>query len=57
MSYDDLKVIEAYHFLKSIADGEQLEPSFKSAYEFAQVHDAIMRSWESGAWEEIREIE
>lgn len=56
MSYDDLKVIELYHFLKSIADGEQLEPSFKSAYAFAQVHEAMMRSWESGAWEEIREI-
>ncbi len=56
MSYDDLKVIEAYHFLKSIADGEQLEPSFKSAYQFAQAHDAMMRSWESGGWEELREI-
>ncbi len=56
MSYDDLKVVEAYHFLKSIADGEQLEPSFKSAYEFAQVHDAMMRSWESGAWEDVRDI-
>ena len=56
MSYDDLKVIEAYHFLKSIGDGEQLEPSFKSAYQFAQAHDAMMRSWESGEWENLREI-
>ena len=56
MSYDDLKVIEQYHFLKSIADGVQLEPSFKSAYEFAQVHDMMMRSWESGQWEAVREI-
>ncbi|MGB1251198.1 MAG: Gfo/Idh/MocA family protein [Candidatus Promineifilaceae bacterium] len=56
MSYDDLKVIEQYHFLKSIADGVQLEPSFKSAYEFAQVHDMMMRSWESGAWEDVREL-
>ena len=56
MSYDDLKVTEAYHFLKSVTGGEQLEPSFKSAYEFAQVHDACMRSWDSGVWEDIREI-
>lgn len=56
MSYDDLKVIEAYHFLKSIADGVQLEPSFKSAYQFAQAHDAMMRSWESGEWEVLRDL-
>ncbi|MEM7335077.1 MAG: Gfo/Idh/MocA family oxidoreductase [Chloroflexota bacterium] len=56
MSYDDLKVIEAHHFLKSIAEGQQLEPSFKSAYQFAQVHDAMMRSWDSGAWEDVREL-
>lgn len=56
MSYDDLKVIEAYHFLKSVATGVQLEPSFASAYAFAQAHDAVMRSWESGRWESIREL-
>lgn len=56
MSYDDLKTIEAYHFLKSVAEGTQLEPSFASAYEFAKAHDAMMRSWESGRWEEVRDI-
>jgi len=56
MSYDDLKVIESYHFLKSIAGGTQLEPSFASAYEFAKAHDAMIRSWESQAWEELREL-
>lgn len=56
MSYDDLKVIEAYHFLRSVADGEQLEPSFASAYEFAKAHEAMMRSWESGRWEDVTEI-
>ena len=56
MSYDDLKVIEAYHFLKSVAEGKQLEPSFASAYAFAQAHEAMMRSWDSGQWEDVREI-
>ena len=56
MSYDDLKVIESYHFLKSIAEGTQQEPSFASAYEFAKAHDAMMRSWKSGRWEELREL-
>ncbi len=56
MSYDDLKAIEAFHFLKSVADGVQLEPSFAAAYEFAKAHDAMMRSWESGRWEAVRDI-
>ncbi len=56
MSYDDLKVVEAYHFLKSVAEGEQLEPSFAAAYAFAQAHEAMMRSWDSGQWEAVREI-
>ncbi|MEM7114695.1 MAG: Gfo/Idh/MocA family oxidoreductase [Chloroflexota bacterium] len=56
MSYDDLKVIEAFHFLQSIADGVQQEPSFASGYEFAKAHDAMMRSWESGGWEDLRDL-
>lgn len=56
MGYDDLKSIEAYHILKSIAEGKQIEPSFESAYEFAKVHDAVMRSWESNSWEDIKDI-
>lgn len=56
MSYDDLKTIEAFHFLKSVGDGVQLEPSFAAAYEFAKAHDAMMRSWESGGWEAVRDI-
>lgn len=56
MSYDDLKVIECYHFLKSIVEMQQLEPSFASAYEFAKALDAMMRSWESGGWEEVTDI-
>lgn len=56
LSYDDLKVIEAYHFLKSVATGEQLEPSFKAAYEFAQVIDAMIRSWDSCGWEDVHPI-
>lgn len=56
MSYDDLKVIEAYHFLQSVADGVQGEPSFAAAYDFAKVHAAMMRSWESGRWEDVIDL-
>jgi predicted dehydrogenase len=54
MGYDDLKVIEAYRFLQSIADGEQREPGAREMAAAARVVDAIARSCESGAWEEVR---
>ena len=51
MGYDDLKVIEAYRFLQSVADGEQREPGVREMAAAARVIDAIARSCESGAWE------
>jgi predicted dehydrogenase len=56
MGYDDLKVIEAYRFLQSIADGQQREPGVREIAATARVLDAIARSFTSGAWEEVREL-
>ena len=53
LGYEDLKVIEAYYFLKSVAEGQQIAPGFKEALAVAQVHDAMIRSWESGQWEDV----
>lgn len=53
IGYEDLKCIESYHFLQSIADGVQLEPSLEQAYAFANVDAAIMRSWGSQSWEDV----
>ena len=53
LGYEDLKAIEAYHFLQSIIDGKLGEPSLAEAYAFANVNAAIMRSWDSGTWEEV----
>ena len=50
LGYDDLKVIEAYNFLKSIATGQQGEPGFTEALAVANVQQAMIRSWESGCW-------
>ncbi|MEZ4673288.1 MAG: Gfo/Idh/MocA family oxidoreductase [Caldilineaceae bacterium] len=50
MGYEDLKCIEAFHFLRSIIEGEQLEPSFASALQLAAVQQAMMDSWASGGW-------
>jgi predicted dehydrogenase len=56
LGYDDLKVIEAYQFLKSIAAGSLGEPSFSEAAAVANVQAAIIRSWETGTWEDVRTI-
>jgi len=56
VGYEDLKCIEAFHFLRSIVEKQQYEPSFRSARRLAEVQAAMMRSWESGQWEQITEI-
>jgi predicted dehydrogenase len=53
LGYDDLKVIEAHHFLESIASGKQGEPGFLEAHNVARVQQAIQRSWDSGSWERV----
>jgi predicted dehydrogenase len=53
MGYDDLKVIEAYRFLQSVADGQQREPGVREMAATARVIDAIARSCESGRWEGV----
>jgi predicted dehydrogenase len=57
MSYEDLKVIEAYEFLKSVAAGEQRQPGFEDVLSVAEVLAAVERSWSSERWENVREIE
>jgi predicted dehydrogenase len=53
LGYDDLKVIEAYNFLKSVATGEQGQPGFAEAAAVARVQRAMIRSWKSGGWERV----
>ena len=53
LGYDDLKVIEAYTFLRSVATGRQEEPGFAEALAVANVQQAIMRSWGSERWEAV----
>ena len=53
IGYEDMKVIEAYQFLKSVAEGIQAKPGFSEALAVAEVHAAMIRSWESDAWEDL----
>jgi predicted dehydrogenase len=50
MGYDDLKVIEAYNFLRSIADGRPHGTTLDDAVRSAETLDAMARSTQTGGW-------
>ena len=50
MGYDDLKVIEAYQFLRSIADGARYGTTLDDAVRSAEALDAMTASVRTGAW-------
>ncbi|MFF8191119.1 Gfo/Idh/MocA family protein [Streptomyces bobili] len=53
MGYDDLKVIEACRFLRSIAEGTPYGATLTDAVRSAAVLDAMARSVESGTWVDV----
>lgn len=53
MGYDDLKVVEAYRFLRSVAEGMSYGATVEDAVHSAVVLDAMSRSAESGSWVEV----
>ncbi|MEU2537693.1 Gfo/Idh/MocA family protein [Streptomyces iakyrus] len=53
MGYDDLKVIEAYRFLTSVAEGTPHGATLTDAVRSAAALDAMARSARSGTWAEV----
>jgi hypothetical protein len=53
MGYDDLKVTEAYKFLTSIAEDQQLEPGMHEIVSVMRVVEAMDRSCDFGSWEAV----
>lgn len=53
MGYDDLKVIEAYRFLRSIAEGKPYGATLADAVRAAGVLDAMAVSAESRGWVDL----
>ncbi|MFJ7332919.1 Gfo/Idh/MocA family protein [Streptomyces sp. NPDC101110] len=53
MGYDDLKVVEAYRFLRSIAEGTPHGATLTDAVHSAAALDAMARSAQSGSWAEV----
>ncbi|SNY62252.1 Predicted dehydrogenase [Paractinoplanes atraurantiacus] len=54
MGYDDLKVIEAARFLRSIAEGKPYGATLKDAIRSAEALDAMERSAQTGAWVKLQ---
>ncbi|GGX57406.1 Gfo/Idh/MocA family protein [Streptomyces fructofermentans] len=50
MGYDDLKVIEAYRFLRSVAEGAPHGATLDDAVHSASALDAMSRSADRGTW-------
>ncbi|ANS69507.1 oxidoreductase [Streptomyces lincolnensis] len=56
MGYDDLKVVEAHRFLRSIAEGTPHGATLADAVHSAVVLDAMARSAESGTWVDVTAV-
>lgn len=54
MSYDDLKVVEAHRFLRSVETGTPHGATLADAIASAEALDAMSRSAETGAWVRLR---
>jgi predicted dehydrogenase len=53
MGYDDLKVVEAHRFLRSVAEGRPYGATLPDAVRSAAVLDAMARSADSGSWVDL----
>ena len=53
IGFEDLVAIEDYEFLQAVARGGRHEPGFDEALAVVAVQDALVRSWDSGAWEDV----
>ena len=57
IGFEDMIAIEDYEFLQSVARDAPHEPGFEAALEYVAVQDALVRSWESGRWEDVKPLE
>jgi predicted dehydrogenase len=53
IGFEDLVVIEDYEFCRSIAKGRRHRPGFEDALAAVGVQAALLRSVESGRWEDV----
>ena len=56
IGFEDMKVLEAYEFLGSVAAERPHEPGFEAALANASVAAAMIRSWQSERWEPVESL-
>jgi len=53
IGYEDLKIIEAFEYLRAVAEERPFSPGFDAALDVASVANAMVRSWDSEQWETV----
>src|SRR5262249_35916898 len=53
IGFEDLIAIEDHAFLDAVARGDRCEPRCEAALDYVAVQAALIRSWESGSWENV----
>jgi predicted dehydrogenase len=53
IGFEDLVVIEDYEFMRSIAEERPHRPGFEDALAWVSVQAALLKSAESGRWEDV----
>jgi predicted dehydrogenase len=56
IGYEDLKVFEDLEFLQAVVGRREAPVTFADALAAAEVEAAMVRSWESGAWEDVTSL-
>lgn len=56
IGFEDLVCIEDHEFLTSVGAGRTHVPGFAEAVAYVSVQDAVLRSWESGKWEDVNSL-
>jgi predicted dehydrogenase len=54
IGFEDLVTIEDYEFCSAVAERRPYEPGFEQALAWAAVQEALLRSAQSGRWEDVR---
>jgi predicted dehydrogenase len=53
IGFEDLVVIEDFEFCRAVAEGQPFAPGFTEALDWVSVQAALLRSVESGRWEDV----
>ena len=53
IGFEDLVAIEDFEFCRAIAEGRTFAPGFTEAVEWVSVQAALLRSAQTGAWEDV----